>query len=179
MIELFAGPWGPFIIFLLRIIDVSLATLRILLTMRDQRTLVPLIGFFEALVWVLAVGTTIQNLNSPIHILGYAGGFAGGTVVGLWIEGKLALGLATIRIISRDAEKGEAIADSLRERGYGVTEFAGEGRNGKVQVIYMIVKRRQAPIVIREVEVMDKEAFITVEEPRAIRRGWVTRMRKG
>jgi uncharacterized protein YebE (UPF0316 family) len=179
MIELFAGPWGPFIIFLLRIIDVSLATLRILLTMRDQRTLVPLIGVFEALVWVLAVGTAIQNLNSPIHILGYAGGFAGGTVVGLWIEGKLALGLATIRIISRDAEKGEAMADALRERGYGVTEFAGEGRSGKVQVIYMIVKRRQAPVVIREVEVMDKDAFITVEEPRAIRRGWVTRMRKG
>jgi len=179
MIELFAGPWGPVIIFALRVVDVSLATLRILFTMRDQRTLVPMIGFFEALVWVLAVGTAIQNLNSPIHILGYAGGFSAGTVVGLWIEGKLALGLATIRIIARDAARGEEMADTLRERGYGVTEFAGEGRNGKVQVIYMIVKRRQAQGVIQEVERMDPDAFITVEEPRAIHRGWVTRMRKG
>lgn len=179
MIELFAGPWGPLLIFFLRIVDVSLATLRILFTMRDQRTLVPVIGFFEALVWVLAVGTAIQNMNSLIHIMGYAGGFASGTVVGLWIEAKLALGLATIRIIARDAAKGEVMADTLRDRGYGVTEFAGEGRNGKVQVIYMIVKRRQAQNVIREVEAMDKDAFITVEEPRAIHRGWVTRMRKG
>jgi uncharacterized protein YebE (UPF0316 family) len=178
MIELFAGPWGPLLIFVLRIIDVSLATLRILLTMRDQRKVVPIIGFFEALVWVFALGTAIQNLSSPLHILGYGTGFAAGTVVGLWIEGKLALGLATIRIIARDAVKGEEMADTLRERGYGVTEFAGEGRNGKVQVIYMIVKRRQAATVIREVEIMDKDAFITVEEPRAIRRGWVTRMRK-
>ena len=178
MIELLSGPWGPLVVCVLRIIDVSLGTLRILLAMRDQRTLVPVIGFFEAMFWVLAVGTAIQNLSSPIHIIGYATGFATGTLVGLWIEGKLALGLATIRIIARNAVKGEEMADALRDRGYGVTEFAGEGRSGKVQVIYMIVKRRQARTVIQEVEAMDPEAFITVEEPRAIHRGWVTRARK-
>lgn len=173
MTELFAGAWGPLIIFGLRIVDVSLATIRMLLTMRDRRQIVGLIGFFEAGVWVVAVGTAIQNLHSVWHLLGYAGGFSAGTVTGLWIEGKMALGLATIRVICKDAASGELLADTLRERGFGVTEFAGEGRAGKVQVIYTVVTRRQIPRILSEVEEVDPEAFISVEEPRAIRRGWM------
>jgi uncharacterized protein YebE (UPF0316 family) len=179
MAELFAGVWGPVIIFGLRIVDVSLATIRMLLTMRDIRGLVPLIGFVEVTVWVVAVGTAIQNLHSVWHVLGYSGGFAAGTSVGLWMEGKLAMGLATVRIICRDAGAGEDIADSLREMGFGVTEFGGQGRQGKVEVLYTMVKRRHIHTVIQEAERWDDDAFITVEEPRAIRRGWMfTRRRK-
>jgi uncharacterized protein YebE (UPF0316 family) len=178
MTELFAGPWGPILIFLLRITDVSLATLRMLLTIRNQRAVVPLIGFFESLIWVLAVGTAIQNLQSVWHLLGYASGFASGTVVGLWLEGKLAMGIATIRIISRDHGTGAAIANALRELGHGVTELAGEGRRGKVNLLYTVVKRRQIPRVLEEVERMDPDAFISVDEPRAIHRGWMFQQRR-
>jgi uncharacterized protein YebE (UPF0316 family) len=179
MTELFAGPLGPLIIFGFRIVDVSLATIRMLLTMRDQRTLVPLIGFVEVTIWVVAVGTAIQNLHSVWHVLGYSGGFAAGTGVGLWIEGKLAMGLATVRIICRDPGVGEDVADALREKGFGVTEFHGQGRQGRVDFLYTLVKRRHIPAVIAEVERWDDDAFITVEEPRTIRRGWMfTRRRK-
>jgi uncharacterized protein YebE (UPF0316 family) len=131
MTEIFAGPLGPLLIFGLRIVDVSLATLRMLLTMRNARKLVPVIGLFESLIWVVAVGTAIQNLHSVWHVLGYSGGFASGTAVGLWLEGKLAVGLATVRVIS--TSQGEAVADALRERGFGVTEFPGYGRQGRVE----------------------------------------------
>lgn len=178
MSELFAGIWGPFIIFGLRIVDVSLATLRLLLMMRDARMLVPLIGFFEALIWIVAVGTAIQNLTSTWHVLGYASGFAAGTVIGLWIEGKLAVGLATVRIMCRDHGDGLRVAEHLRTKGFGVTEFAGRGREGPVDVIYSVIKRRQVPRVIREVEGLDSDAFIAVEEPRAIRRGWMFSRRR-
>lgn len=171
MTELFAGVWGPIIIFGLRIIDVTLATLRMLLTMRDARRIVPLIGFFEALVWVLAVGTAIQNLHSVWHVLGYSGGFAAGTLAGLWVEGKLAVGLATVRVICQ--ANGEEVADGLRDRGFGVTEFQGTGRRGKVEMIYTLVKRRQIRDVLRTVETLAPDAFISVEEPRTIRRGWL------
>jgi len=174
--ELLAGLWGPLLIFGLRIVDVSLATLRMLLTMRNARKLVPLIGFFESLIWVLAVGTAIRNLHSPLHILGYAGGFATGTVVGLWLEGKLAVGLATIRISTRTS--GEEVANDLRARGFGVTEFEGKGRQGRVELIYTLVKRRQIPEVLEVVEHMDPGAFISVEEPRTIRRGWMFSTRR-
>lgn len=179
MTELFAGPWGPLIIFGFRIVDVSLATIRMLLTMRDVRTLVPLIGFIEVTVWVVAVGTAIQNLHSVWHVLGYSGGFAAGTSVGLWLEGRLAMGLATVRIICQDPGVGEDVADALRARGFGVTEFHGQGRKGRVDFLYTLVKRRQIAQVIEEVERWDDDAFITVEEPRTIRRGWMfTRRRK-
>lgn len=171
MPELLGGLWGPFIIFGLRIIDVTLATVRMLLTMRGARRIVPVIGFFEALVWVLAIGTAIQNLHSVWHVLGYAGGFAAGTLVGLWVEEKLAVGLATIRIICRS--DGEDVADGLRSRGFGVTEFSGFGRQGRVEMIYTLVKRRQIKDAIRVVESLDDDAFISVEEPRTIRRGWL------
>ncbi|MHB1168453.1 MAG: DUF2179 domain-containing protein [Longimicrobiales bacterium] len=168
---MFAGPWGPVLIFVLRIFDVSLSTLRILLSMRNQRVMVPIIGFFEVLIWIFAVGSAIRNLESVWHVLGYAGGFAMGNIVGLWIEGKLAIGLATLRIISRAG--GVEIAEALRDRGYGVTEFFGQGREGRVEIVYTAVARREIPRVLDEVGRWDPEAFVTVEEPREIRRGWM------
>ncbi len=171
MTELFAGFWGPFLIFGLRIVDVSLATLRMLLTMRNARKIVPVIGLFESLIWVVAVGTAIQNLHSIWHILGYSGGFASGTLVGLWLEGKLAVGLATVRIVTR--KSGVRIAEALRTLGFGVTSFQGTGREGQVEMIYTLVKRRQIHSVLTEVEKIDPDAFISVEEPRTIRRGWM------
>lgn len=168
---LFAGPWGPVLIFVLRIFDVSLSTMRILLSMRNQRVLVPIIGFFEVLIWIFAVGSAIRNLDSVWHVLGYAGGFASGNIVGMWIEGKLAIGLATLRIISRAG--GVELAEALRSRGYGVTEFFGQGREGRVEVVYTAVARREIPRVLAEVSRWDPEAFITVEEPREVRRGWM------
>lgn len=171
MTELFAGPWGPVLIFALRIVDVSLATIRMLLTMRDARTVVPFIGFVEATIWVLAVGTAIQNLHSVWHVLGYSAGFGTGTLVGLWLEGKLAMGLAALRIISRD--DGEAVANTLRDQGFGVTEIPGHGREGRVEILFTVVKRRQIGRVLEIVESLDHDAFVAVEEPRAIRRGWM------
>lgn len=168
---LFAGPWGPLIIFFLRIFDVSLSTMRILLSIRNQRVMVPIIGFFEVLIWIFAVGSAIRNLESIWHVLGYAGGFAMGNVVGLWIEGKLAIGLATMRIISRAG--GVELAEALRDRGYGVTEFFGQGREGRVEIVYTAVARREIPRVLDEVSRWDPDAFITVEEPREVRRGWM------
>lgn len=171
LVELFSGPFGPLLIFSLRIFDVSLATSRMLLAVRGDRVLVPIIGFFESLIWIFAVGAAISSLNSPLHVLGYAGGFAMGNIVGLWFEEKMALGLSTIRIISRDG--GVELAEALRDHGFGVTEFAGQGREGLVEVVYTVVRRRQVRQVLQVVGTWDPEAFVTVESPKEIRRGWM------
>jgi uncharacterized protein YebE (UPF0316 family) len=168
---LFAGPWGPLAIFALRIVDVSLSTVRILLAVRGHRTIVPIIGFFEVLIWVFAVGNAIRFLDSPLHLLGYASGFAMGSVLGLAIEERLAIGFGTIRVVSRHA--GVEMAQALRDLGFGVTEFGAQGRDGRVEVMYTVCKRRDIPRVLAEVERWDRQAFITVEEPREIRWGWM------
>ncbi|HSK19607.1 MAG TPA: DUF2179 domain-containing protein [Longimicrobiales bacterium] len=168
---LFAGAYGPLVIFCLRIVDVSMSTIRILLAVRGYKVVVPIIGFFEVLVWVFAVGNAIRFLDSGWHLLGYAGGFATGNIVGLIIEEKLAIGYATIRVVSTHA--GVEMADALRNIGFGVTEFGGQGRDGRVEIVYTVCTRRSVPRVLDEVERWDRHAFITVEEPRDIRWGWM------
>ncbi|HSJ07566.1 MAG TPA: DUF2179 domain-containing protein [Longimicrobiales bacterium] len=168
---LFAGPYGPLVIFSMRIVDVSLSTVRILLAVRGYKAIVPVIGFFEVLIWVFAVGNAIRFLDSGWHLLGYAAGFSTGTVVGMLIEERLAIGYATIRIVSRYV--GVELADALRDLGFGVTEFAGQGRDGPVEIVYTVCLRRDIPRVTGEVQRWDPQAFVTVEEPRDIRWGWM------
>lgn len=158
-------------IFGLRIVDVSLATTRMLLTVRNQRLQVAFIGFFEVLIWLLAVGTAIQHLDSAWHVVGYAGGFAAGSVVGLWLEERLALGLTTVQIVSR--EGGRELADALRAEGFGVTELEGRGREGPVELVQTVVRRRQTAVVLDQVDRWDPDAFVSLAEPRAVRRGWL------
>jgi uncharacterized protein YebE (UPF0316 family) len=168
---LFAGPFGPLLIFALRVVDVSMSTVRILLAVRGYKVAVPIIGFFEVLIWVFAVGNAIRFLDSGWHLLGYASGFATGNVIGLLIEERLAIGFATIRVVSTHA--GVEMADALRTIGFGVTEFSGQGRDGRVEIVHTVCMRRDVERVVDEIERWDRQAFITVEEPRDIRWGWM------
>lgn len=176
MEDLFGGPWGPLIIFTLRIVDVSLATLRMLMIMRGRKLIAPLIGVVEVLVWIFAVGNAIRFLESPLHLAGYAGGFAVGNFVGLKVEEKLALGTSAVRVLSRHG--GVEIAEALRERGFGVTEFSGQGREGTVEMVYAVIRRRDLPSVYEQIRIWDPDAFVTVEEPKAIQRGWMFQKRR-
>ena len=165
-ISMFAGPVGALLIFMLRIVDVSCDTMRVLFAVRGKRVIAGVLGFFQAFIWIFAVGTAIRHLDSWMHILGYAGGFAFGTMIGIAIEQTVAYGLSAVRIVSRIG--GVEIAEALRDRGYGVTEFAGYGREGKVEVVNCVVRRAHLDEVIRIVEKWDPEAFVTVEEPRVL-----------
>lgn len=176
MLELLAGPWGPLLIFALRVIDVSMGTMRTLLVVRGRRVAAPLLSFFEILIWLVAAGAAIRSLSSPLHVVAYAGGFACGTAVGLWVEESLALGITTVQTFTR-AEAGP-LADRLREEGWGVTEVAGEGREGRVSILSTIVRRRHVSEVIAAIEEADPDAFVTVYDDTRIRRGWVPGSRR-
>lgn len=121
--------WALFI-FLFRVANVALGTVRALLVVRGERIAATLIGLFEALFFVVAVGKVVQDLGNLLNILAYSVGFAAGTWVGMILEKRLALGYVLVRIVS--LQKGRGIAQVLREKGYGVTEMLGEGRAGRV-----------------------------------------------
>lgn len=171
MEALLIGPIGPLLIFVMRIADVSLATVRMLMIMRNHKLLAPLIGFFEVLIWLFAAGVAIQHLESPWHLLGYAGGFAAGNWVGLWLEGKLALGLASLQVFT--PSHGAEIANRLREIGHGVTEFTGRGKDGAVGIVFSVVKRKDAREAMAVVHSLDEDAFVTLGEVSAIHYGWM------
>jgi len=169
--ELVSGPAGPVVVFLLRMTDVSMATMRMLLIMRDRRLLAPLIGFFEILIWVTAIGIVVQHLQSPAHIIGYAAGFATGNYLGLRLEERLALGLATVRTVVRSG--GHELAVAIREAGFGVTEMIGQGREGPVEVLYSVVPRRHVRRCLALIDEGAPNSFVVVDEPRQVRRGWL------
>ena len=167
--ELFALPWGPLLIFGMRIVDVSLDTMRVILAVRGRRGITAILGFFQALIWIFAVGHAIRHLDSAWHILGYAAGFGAGTFIGISIEHALAYGYSAVRIVSQYG--GVEIAEALRERGYGATEIPAFGREGRVEVITSVVQRQHLDEVLEIVHKWDPSAFITVEEPKVMSGG--------
>ena len=166
---LFASPWGALVIFALRIVDVSLDTMRVIFAIRGRRDLAAILGFCMAIVWIFAVGNAVKHVDSLLHILGYAGGYATGTFVGITIERFVAYGVAMVRVIS--ANGGVEIAHALRERGYGVTEVAGFGREGRVEVLFAAVNRSHLDDVLSIIAQWDDAAFVTIEEPKDMRGG--------
>jgi uncharacterized protein YebE (UPF0316 family) len=103
------------LIFLLRIIDVSLGTIRTIIVVRAKRSLAPLIGFVVVTIGVVAVSQVITSIDNIWKVLAYGGGFSAGTVAGMWLEERLALGDVAVYVVSRDA--GEEIAQDVREYG--------------------------------------------------------------
>jgi uncharacterized protein YebE (UPF0316 family) len=166
---LFASPWGALFIFGLRIVDVSCDTMRVIFAIRGKRAVAAALGFVQALVWIYAIGNAVKHLDSMLHVLGYAGGYAMGTYVGVTIERAIAYGVATVRVVSRTA--GVEIAEALRASGHGVTEFPGFGRDGSVEILSSAVQRSHVNDVLGIIDQWDKDAFVTVEEPKVLRGG--------
>ncbi len=161
---------GGLLVFCLRLTDVTLGTLRILMTVRGRKLLAALIGFVEVTIFVVAISRVIRNVGNVWNVLGYSGGFAAGTLVGMTIEEHLALGWTVVRVISTDLSK--HIADALREAGFGVTEMSGQGMRGTVEIYEVVVRRADLPKALQAIEGVDAKAFVTVEESRRVYRGW-------
>jgi len=157
------------IIFLARICDVSLSTLRIIYTSRGIKYLAPVIGFFEVLIWLIAMSQIINNLTNPVLYLAYAGGFAAGNLIGILIEEKMAIGTVVIRIITQK-DSGDLIK-SLRCEGHGVTHVDAQGSLGPVKIIFTIVRRKDIDCVLQQIRNFNPQAFFTVEDIRSVRQG--------
>ena len=136
---------------------------------RGKNGLVWLLGFITSVIYVAALTTVLQNLDQWINIFAYASGYATGNVVGIWVEGKLAVGHNQIRIIS--PMRGLAISERLREEGFVVTEFSGRGRDGVVTMVVASVMRKDSNKVRDIVKQVDENAFITAETLSPVRRG--------
>jgi uncharacterized protein YebE (UPF0316 family) len=161
--------FGALLIFCLRVVDMSLATLRFMLLLRGKKALGWVFGFAQSMIAVLAISAVLDNLDNFVNVIGYAAGFATGGVVGVYIEGKLAIGFAHVRVIS--STLGQAVVGKLRENGFAVTEWSGRGKDGVVAMINVSIKRKQINQVRRIVKEVDNSAFITSEDLRPVRRG--------
>lgn len=158
------------LIFGLRIVDISLYILRFMMVMRGRKILAWTFGFCQALVYIIAMSVVLTNLGNWFNMVGYAAGFATGIVVGMWVEGKLAMGHLHLRIVSQG--HGDEIAESLRLEGFGVTEIPAWGKDGMVNLLNCNILRRDESRVVRMVKELDDGAFITAEDIRHVERGF-------
>jgi uncharacterized protein YebE (UPF0316 family) len=152
----------PLIIFLSRIGDVSLGTLRHVFISKGYRRLVPFLGFFEVLIWIIVVAQVMKNLNNVACYLAFAGGFATGTYVGLRIEERLALGLQVIRIITN--QNCDELIQALKKENYGITVVDAHGAMGPVKMLFTIIKRKNVQSVVTIIHYHNPTAFYSVED---------------
>ena len=159
----------PMIIFMARTCDVTLATLRNIFIARNIRKIVPILGFFEVMIWLVAVSQTINNLHNVACYIGFAGGYSMGIFVGITIEGKLALGKQVVRIITN--QDPTSLVDALAHENLGVTVIDGKGAKGPVKVIFTTLKRKDVALVDELIRKHTPNAFYTVEDIRIASQG--------
>lgn len=159
----------PLLIFVARITDQSVGTLRFLFIARGQKKLVPILGFIETLIWILVIREILSNLNNPLCFVAYAAGFATGNYIGLMIEEKLSMGNVIARVIvQRDIE---FLATVLKENNFGYTLVDAEGSAGKVKVVFAVLQRVDLP---RFLDILNKNcpsAFYSLEDIKTVKEG--------
>lgn len=156
----------PLLIFLARIMDVSLDTVRIIFINRNLRYYASLIGFFEVLIWLMVIRQIFSNLDNPVCFVAYAAGFAAGNFVGILIENRLSIGRVIIRIITR--READDLVVVLRSAGYGLTVIDAEGVTGPVKVIFTIVERSNIGQIVSMIRKHNPQAFYSVEDVRFV-----------
>ncbi|HBE42534.1 MAG TPA: hypothetical protein DDW27_15300 [Bacteroidales bacterium] len=159
----------PVLIFLARVCDVSLGTLRIIFVSKGKKYIAPFLGFFEVLIWIIAVSRIMQNLDNYINYIAYAAGFASGNFVGMIIEERLAMGIQMIRVFT--GEKGLDLIKSLNCNGYGATSIEAHGAKEKIHIIYTIIHRNEIADVLKIINSYNPRAFYTIEDVKSAKEG--------
>lgn len=168
---------GYLLIFMARVTDVSLATIRTLMVVQGRRKQAAIIGFFEVSIYVIALGKVVNSLDNPLNLLSYALGFACGNYVGITIENKIALGNLSAQIILKQSDNNELI-EVLRENKFGVTVIEGQGREGTREILNVVIKRKSLNNLKKIVYEYDEKAFITVNNINPISGGYFASTKK-
>ena len=150
-------------IFLLRLLDQTLGTLRILYVNKGKPLFGAILGFIESAIWIVAISQVIQDLNDPFLIFGYALGFAAGTIMGSYIENTIAIGDIVVRIFVPKDSDSEKVAKELRINGLGVTIINGEGMQGEVTIAWCVTPRKRLKEVLRIISEITPDAYVTTE----------------
>jgi len=142
--------------------DVTLGTIRNLYVNAGLKIGSAIAGFFQMLVWIFAVAGLVNDLNDFSRIVFYALGFSAGTIAGIWIEEKIAVGFRSVRIMNQN--QSIELANLLRSEGYNITQIPAQGFVNKVEVIIAILPRKELPVFTARIEELSPDVFYTIEK---------------
>lgn len=157
-------------IFFVRIIDVSLGTIRTLFTVKGKRIIASVIGFFEILVWFLVVKEALQTDENSIFIaISYSLGFATGTYIGSFLSNILITGKIEVRVFTENG----TLVDILRKKGYAVTVIDCKGYNTESKyMLYISVEKKKEKTLRNLIKENDVKAFIVENETNYVENGY-------
>lgn len=154
---------------LARIADQSLGTLRVVFVAKGNKYLAPLVGFFESIIWLLAVSQILKHIDNPVCTIAYGTGFALGNFLGMTLEEKISIGRVIVRIVcTRNADP---LIAALREREFGLTVVDGSGSKGSVKMLFSVIDRSDLDALIALINKWNPNAFYSVEEVKVAREG--------
>lgn len=159
------------IIFFARVCDVSLGTIRVQFIIRRKKLLAALIGFVEVLIFIVIVSRVIQDIQHWPYVLAYAGGFATGTLLGMSLADRLSQRVIQATVIGNGSHAEMELA--LRDAGFALTRYQGEGRDGPVDVIDVICSSKALSRLTDVVNRVDPQAFLYTHELIGLRGGYV------
>ncbi len=166
----------PLLIFLSRIADQSIGTMRLIFVSKGYKLYAPLLGFFEVIIWLIAVGQIFKQLDNALYYIAYGAGFAAGNYVGIILEERISLGTVVVRIIPK--KDTSQLIDYLREKNYGITMMDAVGGRGPVQVILTIIPRKRVKELVNIINTYNPNAFYSIEEVRSVSNGVIPQARK-
>ena len=175
--SIFDPQFLPILIFILRVSNNVIGTLRLILVSREQRLWGFAFASLESLLFAYTAGHVITDLNNIPNLTAYVFGFAVGGVVGMQVENRFVKSYESVTVIAARAVSHE-MAVALRDAGHGVTEIMGEGAHGEVEELRIIVHRRDLHQVLRIIHNIKEDVFVTVEHSEFIRGGWIRAHRK-
>lgn len=159
--EIFHYVLLPLLIFVARIGDVSINTLRIIYMLHGKKWISTFLGFFESLIWILAISQIFQNVDSMITYFAYASGFACGVFVGMLIEDRLAIGRVVVRVIEPSINTD--LIEFLDTNGYRYSNISGLSKEGDVNILFTVIKREKLKATIGIIKKYNPNAYYTVE----------------
>jgi uncharacterized protein YebE (UPF0316 family) len=159
----------PLLIFLARICDQTIGTLRLIFLSKGFKHIVPFLAFFEAMIWLLAINQIFKHLDNVATFLAYGLGFAMGNYVGMLLEERLSIGSVIIRIFSK--EHIPEFIDVLQKHNYGYTIINAEGSTGELKIVFSIINRKYLSHLIEQINAIDSNIFYTIEEVKSVKRG--------
>jgi len=159
----------PGLIFFARILDQSIGTLRLIFLSKGMKYIAPFLGFFEVIIWLVAVGQIMQHLDNWLCYVAYGAGFATGNYIGITLEEKLSIGTSIIRVILSN-ESPELIG-ALKSHNFGLTILDAEGAKGKVKILFSIIRRKEIPDFLITLHDHHPAAFYTIEDVRTAKEG--------
>ncbi|MHC1775365.1 MAG: DUF2179 domain-containing protein [Lentimicrobium sp.] len=160
----------PLLIFLARIVDQTIGILRILFATKGLKYLVLLAGFFESLVWLLAISQIMMHLDNVYCYFAFAAGFAVGNFTGIYIEQKLSIGSVIVRVVF---QKDSSLTIKLLKRlKFRITIIDALGMEDNVKMIFATIRRNDLKLFLRILNKNNPTAFFTVEDVRMVKEGY-------